>query len=160
MGVRNSEEFGINLLKLADRLISNQVLCKLLKSTSIDPLLGPDLKKKDVLHKNIKIVPLVKEEENTIENVVVIIYDSANVNEENTEFDKVYLSVLLYSPLDSWIINNDNLRPFLIISELEKSLKGKSIDGIGKLKYHGWKIEMVSDLICCFRLRFSFDSFN
>lgn len=159
MGVRNSEEFGENLINIATKLLDNTKLCQYLKNTSENPLYDP-IERKNILHNNIRVVPLVKEEENNAESTLVLIYNKANINEENTEFDKVHFSVLAYVPLKTWIINDKNLRPFLIISELERSLKGKRVEGLGKLKYHGWELEMITDIMGCFRLRFSFDSFN
>ena len=64
MGIRNSEELGTNLSKIALRLLKNQNLCKYLIYTDDSPLNNPDILDpvKDILHKTIKIVPQVNAE--------------------------------------------------------------------------------------------------
>lgn len=162
MGIRNSEELGVNLSKVALRLVRNQKLCKYLVCTNDNPLDNPDFKDpiKEVLHKNIKIVPLVNIDKNTTKSTVVVVYDKAPVNEANSEFDEVYLNVLVYTPLREWQLNDVNLRPFLIISEIEKSLKNKSIEGLGKLKYYGWEAKVYTDALSLHQMLFKIDAFD
>ena len=127
MPQRNSGELGENLLNIATRLSYNKNLCKYLKYTNDDPLKNPDIEDplKTILHKNIKIVPLVNVIENNTESTVVIVFEGASLNEENTEFNEINLNILIYTPLREWQINDINLRPFLIISEIEKTLKNR-----------------------------------
>lgn len=162
MGIRNSQELGINLSKIALRLIKNQNLCKYIMYTNDDPLGKEDFKDplKEVLHKNIKIVPLVNIDKNTTKSTVVITYDSAPVNESNSEFDDVTMVILIYTPLREWQLNDINLRPFLIISEIEKSLKGKCIEGLGKLKYKGWESKLITDAYSVHQMVFKIDAFD
>jgi hypothetical protein len=162
MSQRNSGELGVNLSIIAKRLLSNQKLCKYLKYTNDSPLDNPDIinPAKDILHKNIKIVPLVNVEENTTESTVVIVLESASVDEDNTEFNKITLSVQVYTPLREWQINDINLRPFLIISEIEKTLRGKRIEGLGKITYHGFSLELLTADLSGYRMEFDFDVFS
>lgn len=159
---RNSGELGINLYNIAQRLVNNSTLCKYLKYTNDDPLNNPDIENpiKDILHKNIKIVPLVNVEEHNTESTVVIVFDGVSLNETNTEFNSVKLTILVYTPLREWQINDINLRPFLIISEIEKTLKGKRIEGLGKLMYHGFELELLTANISGYRMEFDFDVFS
>ena len=39
--------------------------------------------------------------------------------------------------MTQWIIKDTNLRPFAIMGEVQKSLNGKKIEGLGKLKIEG-----------------------
>lgn len=161
MAVRDCQELGSNLFKIALRLLNNQRLCKYLKYTDANPLDNPDFKNpvKEILHHNIKVVPLVNVDENTTEGTICVVYDSGEVN-SNAEFDDIFLSVLIYTPLREWQINDMNLRPFLIMSEIEKSIKNKTIDGLGKLKYNGFKLKLVTDDISCYQMLFSLDTFD
>lgn len=162
MAIRNSEEIGTNLIKIASVLSTNQRLIRLLKYTDEDPLskdLHDDLTPHNVLHKNIRVIPLVNEKEDSTESTVVLIFDEAKV-QENREFKYLYFDVLVYVPLSEWALNDINLRPFLIISEIEKSLKGKKVESLGKINYDGFKLDLVTDMISCYKMSFSIDVFN
>ena len=63
-------------------------------------------------------------------------------------------------PLSEWILNDINLRPFLIMTEIEKSLKNKKIESIGTIDYSGFELELVTDIMSCYRMSFSIDVFN
>jgi hypothetical protein len=162
MAMRNSEELGVNLSKVALRLVKNQKLCKYIMYTDDNPLDNPDFKDpvREVLHKNIKIVPQVNVDKNTTRSTVIITYDSAPVNESNTEFDNVNLVIMVYTPMREWQLNDINLRPFLIISEIEKSLKDKTVEGVGKLKYHGWATKVLTDTFSCYHMMFTINAFD
>jgi len=162
MAIRNSEELGENLFVIAKRLLLNQNLCKYLKYTNDKPLENPDIEEpiKAVLHNNIKIVPMVDVEEFNTESVVVLVYEEAVLDEDNTEYDNVELNVLVYTPLREWQINDINLRPFLIMSEIEKSLKNKRVEGLGVLKYLGFNLRLLNDDLSCYRMRFVFNVFD
>ena len=61
--VKYGQEIGINLIKIAKKLLDNQDLCKLLVNTDLDPL-NPNTHPNNIdgislLHKNIRVVPLV-----------------------------------------------------------------------------------------------------
>lgn len=162
MPQRNSGELGENLLNIAMRLVSNQNLCKYLKYTNDDPLKNPDIEDplRNILHKNIKIVPLVNVIENNTESTVVIVFEGASLNDENTEFNDINLNILIYTPLREWQINDINLRPFLIISEIEKTLKNKRIEGLGVMKYHGFELKLLTADLSGYQMRFTFDVFT
>lgn len=163
MAIRNSQELGVNLLKIAQKLCENQRLCRLLKYTNDNPFevddKHPNLKVFDVLHKNIKVVPLVNENEDNTESTVVIIYDSGEV-QNNTEFKRMSLDILVYVPLSEWTLNDVNLRPFLIMSEIEKEIKGKRVESLGEIRYNGFSMNLVTDIMSCYRMEFEIDVFN
>lgn len=162
MGIRNSEELGVNLSKVALRLVKNQKLCKYIMYTNDNPLDNPDFKDpiKEVLHKNIKVIPLVNIDKNTTRSTVIVTYRSAPVNETNSEFDNVTMVVMVYTPMREWQLNDINLRPFLIISEIEKSLKDKSIEGLGRLKYKGWESKLFTDAYSVYHMVFQINAFD
>ena len=161
MAVRNSQELGENLQNIAIRLLSNQNLCKLLVYSDKDPLTREDIENTmELLEKNITVVPLVDEKKFDTESKLVLVYDSGIVNEDNSEFKNIVLYVLVYTPLRSWIINDLQLRPFSIISEVEKSLKGKKINGLGKLSYNGFVLDLLTDDISCYKMEFEINAYD
>lgn len=163
MSVRNSSELGINLVKMATILLDNSRLCRLLKFTDEDPLskeLHPvEPERKTILHKNIKVIPLVNEDESNTESTIVLIFNEGEVT-ENKEFKNLLFDALVYIPLSEWTLNDINLRPFLLMSEIEKSLKNKRIESLGTIDYLGFNLHLVTDLMSCYRMRFSINVYN
>ena len=161
MSIRNSSELGTNLLKIATKLISNQRLLRLLKYTDNNPFDNnkEDVEPKNILHKNIRVVPLVNEKEDNTESTIVLVYGAGTV-QDNAEFKHLSLSVLVYVPLSEWTLNDINLRPFLIMSEIEKELKGKRVESLGTITYGGFELELVTDIMSCYKMEFSIDVFD
>ena len=137
MGVRNCAEIGENLQKIITRLMANDDLVNLLYYTDKDPLSQPHLsdeeKKEEIFEKLIKIVPNVPDREDARSVVAVRVVGGSKLG-SNTEFQRVKISVEIFVPLSSWLIKNTNLRPFAILGEIQKSLEGKKINGLGKIE--------------------------
>lgn len=136
MGVRNCAEIGENLQKIVTRLMANDNLVKLLYHTSKDPLNCPNLseeeKREHIFEKLIKVVPKLDPKE-TAHSVACIKVISGNKDSSNTEFKNVRIEIELFVPLTQWFIKDTNLRPFAILGEIQKSLDGKTVNGLGKM---------------------------
>ena len=136
MSVRNCAELGVNLQYIIKRLFANQNLLKLLYYTDKDPLANDDLTSEqiqdEVFEKLIKIVPRVGPKE-TARSVVTVTVSRAQGLASNGEFRNVIIRVENFVPLTQWIIKDINLRPFAIMGEIQKSLNGKKIEGLGKM---------------------------
>lgn len=160
MAIRDSKELGSNLFVIAKRLLQNQNLCKLLINDNENPL---DIEIEDtlsLLNKNIKVVPKIQEEEFNREGKIALVYPYGATNEQNSEFKLLRFHVLIYTPLDTWVINDENLRPFLVMSEIEKSLKDKRINGIGTMRFKDFELTTLTDKLSCYKMEFSLDVFN
>lgn len=160
MAIRNSQELGDNLFLIARRLADNNNLCRLLINTDFNPLSTPVENTAALLNKNILVVPRVDERDFHLDSKIAILFNGGNVNNENDEFKDLQLNIMIFCPFDSWIINSNNLRPFMIMSEIEKSLKNKRINGIGVLKYTGFELTTVTDDTSCYTMTFEIDVFN
>lgn len=170
MSIRNSAELGTNLVKIATKLSSNQRLLRLLKYTSDSPFAlsikkgtqtipQPDVPASQAMQKNIRVVPLVNEKEDNTESTIVLVYGAGTV-QENMEFKNLSLDVLVYVPLAEWTLNDINLRPFLIMSEVEKELKGKRVESLGTITYSGFDLQLVTDVMSCYKMEFHIDVFD
>lgn len=163
MSIRNSSELGANLVKMSNLLLQNSRLCRLLKFTDEDPFSNEihpeEPEKKRILHKNIKVVPLVNEEENDTESTIVLIFNEGSTN-DNKEFKDLFFDVMIYVPLSEWTLNDINLRPFLIMSEIEKSLKNKRVESLGTIDYLGFNLHLITDIMSCYRMRFSINVYD
>ncbi len=160
MAVRDSSELGPIINKVAEYLARNEDLGKYLVYTDIEPLTHDSIPPYDLLGKNIFIVPQINAKDFTTAAKICLIIPEGDVSPDNDDYKNLTLNVLVYVPLKSWIINSEQLRPFAIIGEIEKSLKGKKIETLGKSIYHGFHYEPVDDNIGCYVMTFSYNVFN
>lgn len=161
--VRNCKDIGINLQRIMQRLMSNDDLVKLLYYTDKDPLSNQNLteeqKEKEIFEKLIKIVPRIGPKE-TAQSIVAIRVVSGVKNRENTEFKDVTISIEVFVPLTQWIIKGTNLRPFAILGEIEKSLNGKVVEGLGRMKGGDFEFNFITDEISNYTQEFLITSYD
>lgn len=158
MAVRNSAEIGDNLKKIINRLLVNDDLINLLYYTDLDPLNQPKLtqeqKKEEVYEKLIKIIPRVGPKE-TAHSMIAVRIARGRKNMENDEFRDISIIFDIFVPLTQWFIKDENLRPFKILGEIEKSLNGKTINGLGKMSGGDFDLNFLTEEICCYTQNFS-----
>lgn len=163
MSVRNLADIGINGQKIVSRLMANQNLVKLLYYTDKDPLSHPDLTdeqlKDEVFEKLIKIVPRVGPKE-TAHSIISVRFTRGRQNIVNNEFKDVIVSIEVFVPLTQWIIKNSNLRPFAIMGEIQKSLDGKTIDGLGKMTGGDFDLNFLTEEISDYEQIFRLTSYD
>lgn len=157
MGVRNCAEIGENLQKIVKRLIANDNLVNLLYYTDKDPLSQPHLtdqeKKEKVFEKLIKIVPRVGPKETANSIIAIRVVNGSKLN-SNTEFRNVKIAVEVFVPLTQWIIKDTNLRPFAILGEIENSLEGKAVNGLGKIDGGNFDLNFLTEEIGAYEQTF------
>ena len=66
----------------------------------------------------------------------------------------------IFVPLTQWIVKNKSLRPFLIMSEINKSLNGKTINGLGKIKNRGFTLNFLTEEISAYKQVFTINSYD
>ena len=155
--IRNLEELGPNLQKIVKHLMSNQSLLKLLYYTDKDPLDGDNLTQEqiqnEVYEKLIKIIPRVGPKE-TAKSLISLRVVRGNLNRSNDEFRDIQINIEVFVPLTQWIIKDSNLRPFAIMGEIQKSLCGKKINGLGKISGGDFSINFLTEEISCYEMSF------
>ena len=155
--VRNLGELGLFLQKIVTRLQTNQDLLKLLYYTGKDPLSEADLTseqiKNEIFEKLIKITPRVGPKE-TANSIISLRIVSGNLNESNDEFRDFLIAIEVFIPLTQWIMKGSNLRPFAIMGEIQRSLNGKIVDGIGKIQGGDFSINFLTDEIGCYEMTY------
>ena len=161
--VRDLAEMGENLQKIFKRLQTNQNLLKLLYYTDKDPLKQPDLTeeqiKKEVFEKLIKIVPRVGPKD-TAQSLVSLRVVRGRPVSSNNEFENTAISVEIFTPLTQWLIKDESLRPFKIMGEIKKSLKDKTINGMGKMIYTGYDLNLLTDEISAYEMTFNIQVYD
>ncbi len=156
--VRTSREIGENLMKIIKRLLANQNLLKLLYYTDEDPLSHKDLTeeqiRKEIFEKLVKIVPRVGPKE-TSQSIISIRVVEASKNSQNGEFRDIEIAIEVFVPLTQWVLKGTNLRPFAILGEIESSLDGKLVNGLGRISGGDFSINFLTDEISCYEQTFS-----
>ena len=163
MSVRNCAELGVNLQYIIKRLFANQDLLKLLYYTDKDPLAGEDLTteqiQNEVFEKLIKIVPRVGPKE-TAHSIVAVRVARGQGLAQNNEFRNVTIGVEIFVPLTQWIIKDSNLRPFAIMGEIQKSLNGKKIEGLGKMVGGDFALNFLTEEIGAYEQTFVITAYD
>ena len=163
MSVRNSSELGENLILITKRLMANQNLLKLLYYSDKDPLSHEDLSeeviKEEIFEKLIRVTPKLPPQGDAKSQIGLRLVKGIP-NEENGEFREIYFSIEIFVPMTQWIIKNTNLRPFAIMGELENSLKGKRVNGLGTIQGEGFKVGFFSDEMTCYQVDFLITTYD
>lgn len=163
MSVRNSSELGENLILITKRLMANQNLLKLLYYSDKDPLSHEDLSeeviKEEIFEKLIRVTPKLPPQGDAKSRIGLRLVKGIP-NEENGEFREIYFSIEIFVPMTQWIIKNTNLRPFAIMGELENSLKGKRVNGLGTIQGEGFKVGFFSDEMTCYQVDFLITTYD
>ena len=163
MNVRNCTDIGVNAQYIVKRLLANQNLLKLLYYTDKDPLSHEDLTQEqiqnEIFEKLVKIVPRVGPKE-TAHSIIAIRIARARGLASNSEFKNVNISVEVFVPMTQWIIKDTNLRPFAIMGEVQKSLNGKKIEGLGKLMGGDFSLNFLTEEISAYEQTFVLTSYD
>ena len=158
MSIRNCGELGINLQKIVSRLLANDNLVNLLYYENKDPLAGAVLSTEDknnkIFEKLIKVTPRVIEDDQN-KSIVVVYVGRGRKNSSNSEFKTVEIVVDVIVPLETWVIKNSNLRPFAILGEIQNSLEGKTINGLGEISGGDFELTKLTDKISIYSQTFS-----
>ena len=161
--VRNLVELGPNMQKMLSRLMNNQDLMKLLYYTDKDPLSKKDFSKEEIkekiYEKLIKIVPKIEEQEKS-NSIVAFRVMRGIKNATNNEFQDIAFEIEVIVPLSQWKIKGENLRPFAIISEIQKSLNNKLVDGFGRIVGGDFELEVLTDEISTYVIHYGVISYE
>lgn len=161
--IRNCKDIGVNLQRIMKRLMQNDNLVKLLYYTDKDPLSNENLteeqKEFEIFEKLIKIVPRIGPKE-TASSIIALRVVNGKKNKDNSEFKDVLISVEVFVPLTQWIIKGTNLRPFAILGEIEESLDGKMIEGLGKMSGGDFELNFLTEEISSYKQEFIITSYD
>lgn len=128
---------GENLFKVANKIIHNQKICRLLKYQDTNPLdeeKYPDVDGVDLLHKQVIIVPKFPEE--GIEcSFIVAVFDNFTINPNNPDYKLTRIRFDIVCPYSEWVIDQGSLRPYLIMQEIDTLFNQAKLSGIGNLQF-------------------------
>lgn len=163
MGVRNCEDLGENMQKIVRHLMKNDELIKLLYYTEKNPYDMPNLtdeqKKQLIFNKLIKYVPRVPSKTTAQSEVVVYIVRGTSLK-QNREFKDVRINIEVFVPITQWAIQDTNLRPFAILGQIQKSLDGLTINGLGRLDGGDFELQYITDEMSNYVQYWSLNSYD
>lgn len=162
MGARNCQELGINLQKICSRLLANDNLVKLLYYVDLDPLDKTALtaeQKQKIFNDLICVVPKVGTRTDSKSVIAVYVPKAAGLS-GNSEYKTVTIAIDVFVPMTQWIIKDSNLRPFAIMGEIQNSLNGKTINGLGKIKGGDFELVLLTDEMSGYRQVFTITEYE
>lgn len=163
MSIRNCGDIGLNAQQIVKRLFANQNLLKLLYYTDKDPLNNEDLTtdqiQDEVFGKLIKIVPRIGPKE-TAHSIITVTVQRGTGSAVNGEFKNVLIKIEVFVPMTQWIIKNSNLRPFAIMGEIQNSLRGKKIEGLGKMQGGDFDLDFLTEEMTAYLMTFYITSYD
>lgn len=158
MSVRNCGELGLSLQKIVSRLMANDELVSLLYYEDKDPLnhlpLTAEEKQAQIFEELIRVIPKVGTREDSKCVIAVYIIKGSKIP-SNNEFANISINVDILVPLTQWIIKDTNLRPFAILGQIQESLDGKTINGLGKLSGGDFDLTLLTDEMSVYRQTYS-----
>jgi hypothetical protein len=162
MGARNCQELGINLQKICSRLLANDNLVKLLYYVDLDPLDKTALtteQKQKIFNDLICVIPKVGTRTDSKSVIAVYVPKAAGLS-GNSEYKTVTIAIDVFVPMTQWIIKDSNLRPFAIMGEIQNSLNGKTINGLGKIKGGDFELVLLTDEMSGYRQVFTITEYE
>lgn len=168
-GQRRFAVMGTNTFKIANMIMSDKEICRLLKYQSKDPFLAedpvtgkpqPDVDGVDLIHKQILIVPKVFDDSTEKMSYIISVFDDFVVNQINPEFKVSTLRFDIACPYDEWILNDRSLRPYLIMQRIDTIFNEAKMAGIGTLQFYRADNLTLSPYIGGYSMRYKINEFN
>ena len=158
---------GENTFLIANKIMKNQRICRLLKYQTKDPFAEeingkpqPDVDGVDLINKQILITPKIYDDSTEKMSYITAIFDDFVVNQLNPEFKVSTVRFDIACPYDEWILNNQSLRPFLIMQELDIMFNQGKLKGIGNLQFYRADNLALSPWIGGYSMRYKINEFN
>lgn len=129
-------QMGKNIYKIADKLIKNQELCKLVFYCGNKPLSKSNIENTEsLIDTHFILSPLLPDAIEDKGAVIAIIFNEFSSEPSNDKFKIVELDFLILLSPRQWQIEEEAPRPFLIMEQIDKMFNGARLEGIGKLKF-------------------------
>lgn len=154
---------GDNAFYIANKLMQNQRLCRLLKyqvKDPFDPIKHQNVDGLDLLNKQILIVPKIFDESTEKMSYVAALFSSFITNAINPDYKIDTIRFEIACPYDEWILNDANLRPFLIMQEIDSMFNGAEIAGIGTLQFRSAEAVVLTPQIGGYSMLYQINEFN
>ena len=162
MSQRRFTVMGDNTFKILNKLENNQRICRLLKYQVRDPFSDKyeDVDGVDLLNRQILAVPKVFDASTEKMSYIVAVFDNFVVNQFNPEFKISTVRFDVACPYDEWVLDENSLRPYLIMQEIDNMFNQAKLSGIGNLQFHRADMLTLSPQIGGFSMEYKINEFN
>jgi hypothetical protein len=162
MSQRRFAVMGDNTFKILNKLVNNQRICRLLKYQVRDPFsdIYEDVDGVDLLNRQILAVPKVFDASTEKMSYIVAVFDNFVVNQFNPEFKISTVRFDVACPYDEWVLDENSLRPYLIMQEIDNMFNQAKLSGIGNLQFHRADMLTLSPQIGGFSMEYKINEFN
>lgn len=153
---------GTNTFNIANKLMQNQRLCRLLKYQVRDPFENkyPDVDGVDLLNKQIMIVPKIFDDSTEKTSYIVAIFSNFTTNTLNPDFKLSTVRFDVACPYDEWVLNEKSLRPYLMMQEIDDMFNGAQMAGIGTLQFVRAESIVLTPQIGGYSMLYQINEFN
>ena len=153
---------GDNTFKILNKLVNNQKICRLLKYQVRDPFSDKyeDVDGVDLLNRQILAVPKVFDASTEKMSYIVAVFDNFVVNQFNPDFKISTVRFDIACPYDEWLLDENSLRPYLIMQEIDNMFNQGKLAGIGNLQFHRADMLTLSPQIGGFSMEYKINEFN
>ncbi len=162
-GQRRFFVMGTNTFKIANKLMSNQRLCRLLKYQVRDPFdkeKYPDVDGAELINKQILIVPKIFDDSTEKTSYVTALFSNFVVNQLNPEFKISTIRFDIACPYEEWLLDEQSLRPYLIMQEIDQMFNEAKMQGIGRLQFRRADALTLSPWIGGYSMVYQINEFN
>lgn len=162
MSQRRFAVMGDNTFKILNKLVNNQRICRLLKYQVRDPFSDKyeDVDGVDLLNKQILAVPKVFDASTEKMSYIIAVFDNFVVNQFNPDFKISTVRFDIACPYDEWLLDENSLRPYLIMQEIDNMFNQGKLAGIGNLQFHRADMLTLSPQLGGFSMEYKINEFN
>lgn len=154
---------GTNAFKIANKLMQDQDICRLLKYQVRDPFDTEKYENVDgvlLLNKQIMITPKIWDESTEKTSYIVALFNTFITNIMNPDYKIDTISFDVACPYDEWILDGQSLRPYLIMERIDQLFNGAEMAGIGTLQFVRADRNVFTPLIGGYTMQYSINEFN
>ena len=154
---------GTNAFNMANKLMQNQKLCRLLKYQVRDPFDEEKYENVDgvlLLNKQIMITPKIWDESTEKTSYIVALFNSFTVNLINPDYKIDTIGIDVACPYDEWVLSGHSLRPYLIMEEIDRMFNGAEMAGIGTLEFVRADRNVFTSQIGGYTMQYRINEFN
>ena len=154
---------GTNAFNMANKLMQNQKLCRLLKYQVRDPFNEEKYENVDgvlLLNKQIMITPKIWDESTEKTSYIVALFNSFTVNLMNPDYKIDTIGIDVACPYDEWVLSGNSLRPYLIMEEIDRMFNGAEMAGIGTLEFVRADRNVFTSQIGGYTMQYRINEFN
>lgn len=154
---------GTNAFNIANKLMSNQRLCRLLKYQVRDPFdeeKYPNVDGVDLLNKQIMITPKIFDDSTEKTSYIVAMFSNFVTNTMNPDFKLSTVRFDVACPYDEWVLDDRSLRPYLIMQEIDNIFNQAKMAGIGTLQFVRAESIVLTPQIGGYSMLYQINEFN